>query len=104
MTDPEMLLLDEPAASLDVGAREELVGLLGGYASSKTSPVIVMVTHHVEEIPNGFSHALLLSKGKVFASGPIEQVLNSENLSNAFGVPLSVTRDGNRFNARGSEN
>lgn len=104
MTDPEMLLLDEPAASLDVGAREELVGLLGGYASSKTSPVIVMVTHHVEEIPNGFTHALLLSKGKVFASGPIEQVLNSENLSNAFGVPLSVTRDGNRFNARGSEN
>ena len=71
MTDPELLLLDEPAASLDLGAREELVGLLGGYASSPASPAIVMVTHHVEEIPQGFTHALLLANGGIVAAGPI---------------------------------
>ena len=73
MTDPELLLLDEPAASLDLGAREELVGLLGGYAASPASPAIVMVTHHVEEIPAGFTHALLLADGEIVASGPIER-------------------------------
>ena len=73
-------------------------------ADSDLTPPMVLVTHHVEEIPAGFTHALLLSEGKVFASGPIEQVLNSDNLSNAFGVPLTVTRDGNRFTARGSAN
>ena len=69
MTDPELLLLDEPAASLDLGAREELVGLLGGYASSPASPAIVMVTHHVEEIPQGFTHALLLANGGIVRGG-----------------------------------
>ena len=60
MTDPELLLLDEPTASLDLGAREELLGLLGGYAQAPTTPAMVMVTHHVEEIPTGVTHALLL--------------------------------------------
>jgi iron complex transport system ATP-binding protein len=100
MTDPELLLLDEPAASLDLGAREELVGLLGGFAQVETSPAIVMVTHHVEEIPAGFGHALLLSHGRVHASGRIEEVLTSENLSGAFGLPLVVTLDNGRFTAR----
>jgi iron complex transport system ATP-binding protein len=100
MTDPELLLLDEPAASLDLGAREELVGLLGGFASAEEAPAIIMVTHHVEEIPPGFTHALLLSDGAVTAAGALDQVLTSENLSAAFGLPLVVTSEGGRFAAR----
>lgn len=100
MTDPELLLLDEPAASLDLGAREELVGLLGGFASADSSPAIVMVTHHVEEIPPGFTHALLLAHGEISAAGAIDEVLTSENLSEAFGLPLVVTNENRRFTAR----
>ncbi len=100
MADPELLLLDEPAASLDLGAREELVTLLGGYAAEATSPAIIMVTHHVEEIPSGFTHALLLSGGAVTAAGALGEVLTSENLSATFGLPLVVTSEGGRFAAR----
>ncbi|MDO7881937.1 ABC transporter ATP-binding protein [Antiquaquibacter soli] len=100
MTDPELLLLDEPAASLDLGSREELVQLLGGFASAAEAPAIVMVTHHVEEIPAGFTHALLLSGGTVHAAGLIDEVITSENLSGAFGLPLAVTKDAGRFTAR----
>ena len=100
MTDPEMLLLDEPAASLDLGAREELLTLLGGYASAPQAPAIVMVTHHVEEIPPGFTHALLLKNGQVTASGPIGEVINAANLSLTFGLDLEVTSDNGRFTAR----
>jgi len=100
MTDPELLLLDEPAASLDLGAREELLQLLGGYASADTAPAIVMVTHHVEEIPLGFTHALLLADGAVKAEGIISEVITAENLSEAFGLPLAVTSDSGRFTAR----
>ena len=100
MTDPELLLLDEPAASLDLGAREELLQLLGGYASAPEAPGIVMVTHHVEEIPRGFTHALLLSEAKIAASGPIHEVIVSDTLSETFGLPLEVTDDDGRFTAR----
>ncbi len=100
MTDPELLLLDEPAASLDLGAREELVQLLGGYASSPNAPAIIMVTHHVEEIPQGFSHALLLADGELRAAGEITEVITAENLSDAFGLPLVVTSESGRFTAR----
>jgi iron complex transport system ATP-binding protein len=100
MTDPELLLLDEPAASLDLGAREELLELLGGFASSQSSPAIVMVTHHVEEIPTGFTHALLLRDGEVAANGPIDEVITAENLSAAFGLELSVGKTNGRFAAR----
>lgn len=100
MTDPEMLLLDEPAASLDLGAREELLQLLGGYASAEEAPGIVMVTHHVEEIPLGFTHALLLKDGALFAAGPIGDIITSGTLSGAFGLGLTVTSDGGRFTAR----
>ncbi len=100
MTDPELLLLDEPAASLDLGSREELVGLLGGFASATQAPAIIMVTHHVEEIPSGFTHALLLSDGAITAAGAIGEVLTSENLSATFGLPLAVTSEGGRFAAR----
>jgi iron complex transport system ATP-binding protein len=99
MTDPEILLLDEPAASLDLGSREELLQLLGGFASAAQAP-LVMVTHHVEEIPVGFTHALLLAGGLAQASGPIPEVLTAENLSAAFGLPLEVTSENGRFTAR----
>ena len=100
MTDPELLLLDEPAASLDLGAREELVGLLGGYAASPSSPAIVMVTHHVEEIPAGFTHALLLDEGGVVASGPFAESLTSETLTETFGMTIELTERDSRFAAR----
>ena len=100
MTDPELLLLDEPAASLDLGSREELLQLLGGYASGTTAPAILMVTHHVEEIPPGFTHALLLAGGTVRAAGKLDATITSEHLSAAFGVPLKVTKTDGRFAAR----
>jgi iron complex transport system ATP-binding protein len=100
MTDPELLLLDEPAASLDLGAREELLQMLSGYAQSNDAPAIVMVTHHVEEIPRGFTHALLLDHGSVVAAGPLADVLPAETLGSTFGVSLEVeVRDG-RYSAR----
>lgn len=99
MTDPELLLLDEPAASLDLGAREELLELLSGYASSPSAPAIVMVTHHVEEIPPGFGHALLLRDGEVVTAGTVDEVITAEHLSATFGRTLQVTRSGSRFGA-----
>lgn len=100
MTDPEMLLLDEPAASLDLGAREELLQLLGNYARSPESPAMIMVTHHVEEIPSGFTHAMLLSGGHVVAAGTLDEVITSERLGETFGLYLSVERHDDRFSAR----
>jgi len=104
MTDPELLLLDEPAASLDLGAREELLQLLGSFASSAESPAMVMVTHHVEEIPPGFTHALLLAEGEVQASGPIAEVITGDNLSDTFGLELVVsTSENGRYAARAAD-
>lgn len=100
MTDPELLLLDEPTASLDLGSREELLQLLSGYAASPTTPAMVMVTHHVEEIPIGFTHVLLLRDGRVVAQGPIAETLTAEALSEAFGMPIALTADGGRYAAR----
>jgi iron complex transport system ATP-binding protein len=102
MTDPEILLLDEPAASLDLGSREELLQLLSGFASSEDAPAIVMVTHHVEEIPRGFTHALLLSKGKITATGELDEVITSEKLTETFGLDLDVTSNDGRFTAKAS--
>ncbi|MDD7962479.1 ABC transporter ATP-binding protein [Microbacterium thalli] len=100
MTDPELLLLDEPTASLDLGAREELLALLGGYAQAPTTPAMIMVTHHVEEIPVGFTHVLLLREGRAVAAGPLAETLTAENLSTTFGLPITVTSDGGRYAAR----
>ncbi|GAA1728853.1 ABC transporter ATP-binding protein [Microbacterium paludicola] len=100
MTDPELLLLDEPTASLDLGSREVLVGLLSEYAKSPVTPALVMVTHHVEEIPAGFTHVLLLRDGKIVAAGPIPETLTEENLSETFGVQIKLSEDGGRYAAR----
>lgn len=100
MTDPEILLLDEPAASLDLGGREELLQLLGGYASDPDSPAIVMVTHHVEEIPLGFNRALLLADGRIAAQGTLDEVITAERLSETFGVAVDLTEQDGRYAVR----
>jgi len=100
MTDPEMLLLDEPAAGLDLGGREDLVARLSALAFDPDAPAMVLVTHHVEEIPPGFTHALLLAEGRSVASGLVEDVITEENLSRTFGQDLLMERSGDRFFAR----
>jgi iron complex transport system ATP-binding protein len=100
MTDPELLLLDEPAAGLDLGGREDLVSTLSVLAMDELSPATVLVSHHVEEIPPGFTHALLLRRGKVVASGPVEQVLTEQVVSATFGMPLKLTHSDGRWAAR----
>jgi len=100
MTDPELLLLDEPAAGLDLGGREELVARLGDLAADPESPALVLVTHHVEEIPQGFSHCLILSEGKVVDSGLLPDVLTAENLSTAFGQSIALENSDGRYFAR----
>ena len=91
MTDPELLLLDEPTASLDLGSREELLALLSGYASSPTTPAMLMVTHHVEEIPVGFTHVLLMREGRIVAAGPIAETLTADTLTETFGMPIVLS-------------
>jgi iron complex transport system ATP-binding protein len=100
MTDPELLLLDEPAAGLDLGGREELVSRLADLAADPDAPATVLVTHHVEEIPQGFSHCLLLSEGHVVAAGLLTEVLTSENLSKAFGQSIALEYIDGRYFAR----
>ena len=102
MTDPELLLLDEPAAGLDLGGREDLVRRLGRLARDPLAPSMVMVTHHVEEIAPGFTHVLMIRQGKVVTAGPIDLELTSRNLSLCFGLPLVVERNGgDRWTAQG---
>ncbi|MFI6028564.1 ABC transporter ATP-binding protein [Amycolatopsis magusensis] len=100
MTDPELLLLDEPAAGLDLGGREDLVARLSELAMDPDAPAMVLVTHHVEEIPPGFTHALLLRDGRAVASGLVDDVLTSENLSATFAQDLALERWGDRYFAR----
>jgi iron complex transport system ATP-binding protein len=99
MPDPELLILDEPAAGLDVGAREMLVRDLGRLAAADRPAAIVLVTHHVEEIPAGFEHALVLAAGRVAAAGPIGPVLGGSAPAAAFGVPLRIDREAGRYRA-----
>jgi iron complex transport system ATP-binding protein len=100
MTDPELLLLDEPAAGLDLGGREDLVGRLSKLAVDPAAPTTVLVTHHVEEIPAGFTHALLLRAGRVVAAGAMHEVMNTATLSETFGIALELDYHDGRFSAR----
>ena len=100
MADPELLLLDEPAAGLDLGGREDLVDTLSVLAGDPLSPATVLVSHHVEEIPPGFTHALLLREGRVVAAGPVEEVVTAESLGATFGMPLVLRHEAGRFSAR----
>jgi iron complex transport system ATP-binding protein len=99
MTDPELLLLDEPAAGLDLGGREELVGRLSALALDPDAPASVLVTHHVEEIPVGYTHGMLLRDGRIVASGLLDDVLTNEALTETFGLPLSVQKRRGRYTA-----
>ncbi|BCJ42587.1 iron ABC transporter ATP-binding protein [Actinoplanes ianthinogenes] len=100
MTDPELMLLDEPTAGLDLGGREVLIGHLTELALDPDAPAMVLVTHHVEEIPPGFTHGLLLREGSVVAAGLLGEVMTAENLTKTFGLPLVVDRFGDRYTAR----
>lgn len=99
MTHPEVLLLDEAMTGLDLGARERLVASLGELAVDPDSPAVVLVTHHVEEIPPGFSHIALIADGSVVADGPINDVLKADALSTTFAQKLQLERRGGRFHA-----
>jgi len=100
MARPELLLLDEPAAGLDIGGREHLVTVLARLAADDDVPGIVFVTHHVEEIPPGFTHAALLAAGKIVAGGPLSDTLTAEHLSHCFALELELDRSGDRYAAR----
>ena len=100
MTDPELMLLDEPAAGLDLGGREDLIARLGTLADDVEAPALVLVTHHVEEIPPGFTDVLLLRDGAIVAAGPLELTLTEANLAKTFGLPLVLERHGRRYSAR----
>ncbi len=99
-TDPELLLLDEPAAGLDLVGREQLLATLARLAATDRPRGVVLVTHHPEEIPAGFTHALLLRGGQVVTSGPIDDTITSAAVSDCFSAPLKVRREDGRFIVR----
>lgn len=103
MPNPELLLLDEPAAGLDLGGREDLLRRLNALAKDPSSPSTIIVTHHVEEIPQGTTHCLLLSQGKIIAVGPLHEVLTAPNLSQAYNLPIELKEEENRFFAKARE-
>jgi iron complex transport system ATP-binding protein len=100
MTDPELLLLDEPAAGLDLAGRESLVRTLSELTQDSYAPATVLVTHHVEEIPAGITHCLLLKQGSIVAAGPLSDTLTADALSETFDLPLVLTADAGRWTAR----
>jgi iron complex transport system ATP-binding protein len=100
MLEPALLLLDEPAAGLDLGGREQLAVLLARLNAQRSLAATVVVTHHVEEIAPGTTHAIVLRSGRVLASGPVAETVTGDILSEAFDLPLRVTRVGSRFSAQ----
>jgi iron complex transport system ATP-binding protein len=100
MADPELLLLDEPASGLDLGGREDLLRRFSVFASDPMAPASILVTHHIEEIPAGTTHALILKDGQVAISGPVAEVITSEHISAIFELPITVVHEGERFFAR----
>jgi iron complex transport system ATP-binding protein len=100
MNDPDVILLDEPSARLDLGGREELVATLGDLIGHPQAPPLVLVTHHIDEIPSGITHAMLMQAGNVMIAGPIEQTLTAQSLSECFGIALELRRrPSGRFSA-----
>lgn len=97
MADPEVLLLDEPAAGLDLGGREDILQRITSYTSDENAPATIIVTHHIEEIPAGTTHALLLNGGRALFAGPIGEVLTEESINEVFGVQISLSFNGRRY-------
>ena len=100
MAPPELVVLDEPAAGLDLGARERFVARLAALAADPGVPAAVLVTHHLEEIPPAFTHALLLKSGRMVTCGPISEAITSDSVSETFDVDVTVETAGGRFTAR----
>jgi len=100
MSDPKILLLDEPASGLDLPGRENLLQSLKDLAGDRLSPPVIMVTHHVEEIPEEFTHLLLLKGGTNLISGTISETLTSDNLSECFDMELNLQNHSGRWNAQ----
>lgn len=100
MADPELLLLDEPASSLDLGGREDLLRRIESLSKDPLAPATVIVTHHIEEIPVGTTHALLLRDGVAVAQGEVASVITDQNLTQAYGLAINVQTEGGRFFAR----
>jgi iron complex transport system ATP-binding protein len=100
MADPELLLLDEPASSLDLGGREDLLRRIESLSRDPLAPATVIVTHHIEEIPVGTTHALLLRDGVAVAQGEVASVITDQNLTQAYGLAITVQTEGGRFFAR----
>lgn len=97
MADPEVLLLDEPAAGLDLGGREDILQRITTYTSDENAPATIIVTHHIEEIPSGTTHALLLKDGRALFAGTIAEVLTESTINEVFGVSISLTFNGRRY-------
>ncbi len=99
MNDPAVLLLDEPTAGLDLSGREELVATLAALADDARTPPVALVTHHVEDIPPGFTHAMILGQGSIVAQGPLADTLTADHLSHVFGLDVRLHRRGDRYTA-----
>jgi iron complex transport system ATP-binding protein len=102
MSDPELLLLDEPTAGLDLGGREDLLRRFAEYSTDPLAPASIVVTHHIEEIPFGTTHALIIKNGLIAVSGPVASVITSEHMTAVFGIEIEVTSANGRFFARSS--
>jgi len=100
MSDPELMLLDEPTAGLDLGGREDVLSRMAEMADDPGAPTTVMVTHHVEEIPRGTTHALLLRGGRVVAAGPVDSTLTDDNLTQTYRLPVRIDRHDGRWSAQ----